>query len=114
MAAFADGAAVLPGVLASDGAAAAAPKGDAIEITKGGFPMMFAAIASCTALAVVAFSIGFVCGKDAGRQQAEALARSTLLKMRAASRRDVRTPSRDVGVFSSNRATRETAIGSRR
>lgn len=33
--------------------------------------MMLVAILSVTAMAIIAGAIGFVCGKDAGRQQAE-------------------------------------------
>lgn len=41
---------------------------------------MVAAIVSCTTLAIVAFAIGFVCGKDAGIRRARELAANNCLE----------------------------------
>lgn len=42
--------------------------------------MMFAAIGSVTVMAIVAFAIGFVCGKDAGVHRGRELAHDACLE----------------------------------
>lgn len=74
--------------------------------------MMLAAIVSCTVLAIVAFSIGFVCGKDAGQRHAEAAVAAKLLERRSAARRHGE-PVRP-GPFPANRIVREGTTGAPR
>lgn len=80
--------------------------------------MMIAAILSVTVMAIVAFALGFVCGKDAGRQQAERAAAEAALNRQAsfrkaaaaAARPHVRRP----GPFPANREIREGEFGAAR
>lgn len=101
--------AVLPEVLAVARAFAKSKQSETPETTKGGKAMMLAAIVSCTVLAIVAFSIGFVCGKDVGRQQSEAAAAAKLLAYRFAARRYAQPI--HPGPFPANRIIREGTTG---